>query len=118
MTKCKRCDRATEMFVCKTCVAELRKQLADLPYWIDRLAETAIGQAHLGDGGKRTTRTVLHGDDSHHDYPIVSDGNSSVPAYRYVYERLRKPIPDGKTLRHTCPAAACVNPNHMEIRKG
>jgi hypothetical protein len=60
----------------------------------------------------------LRNDDRHHDYPIVSDGNSSVPAHRYVYERLRKPIPDGKTLRPTCPNSSCVNPNHMEIRKG
>ncbi|WP_078324474.1 hypothetical protein [Mycobacteroides salmoniphilum] len=65
MTKCKRCERATDLFVCKACVSELRKRLADLPWWLDRLTETAVGQANLGDGARKgERRDVLHGDDS------------------------------------------------------
>lgn len=65
MTKCKRCDRATDLFVCKACISELRKRLADLPWWIDRLTETAVGQANLGDGARKgERRDVLHGDDT------------------------------------------------------
>lgn len=65
MTKCKRCDRATDLFVCKACISELRKRLADLPWWLDRLTETAVGQANLGDGARRgERRDVLHGDDT------------------------------------------------------
>lgn len=65
MTKCKRCERATDLFVCKDCISELRKRLADLPWWIDRLTETAVGQANLGDGARKgERRDVLHGDDT------------------------------------------------------
>lgn len=65
MTKCKRCERATDLFVCKACISELRKRLADLPWWLDRLTETAVGQANLGDGARRgERRDVLHGDDT------------------------------------------------------
>lgn len=65
MTKCKRCERATDLFVCKACISELRKRLADLPWWIDRLTETAVGQANLGDGARKgERRDVLHGDES------------------------------------------------------
>ncbi len=65
MTKCKRCERATDLFVCKACIAELRKRLADLRWWIDRLTETAVGQANLGDGARKgERRDVLHGDDT------------------------------------------------------
>ncbi|MDM1995285.1 hypothetical protein PP326_07880, partial [Mycobacteroides abscessus] len=65
MTKCKRCERATDLFVCKSCISELRKRLADLPWWIDRLTETAVGQANLGDGARKgERRDVLHGDDT------------------------------------------------------
>ena len=60
----------------------------------------------------------IRNDDHYSDYPIVSDAGYSGPAHRYVYEHLRKPIPDGKQLLHTCPNRTCVNPNHMEIRKG
>lgn len=65
MTKCKRCERATDLFVCKACISELRKRLADLPWWLDRLTETAVGQANLGDGARKGEgRDVLHGDDT------------------------------------------------------
>lgn len=79
MTKCKRCDRATDLFVCKACISELRKRLADLPWWLDRLTETAVGQAHLGDGARRgERRDVLHGDDTlvSHVEPFPRDRDS------------------------------------------
>lgn len=66
----------------------------------------------------RTACWIWAGYTRDNGYLIVSDDGSSVPAHRYVYERLRKPIPEGKQLRPTCPSDACVNPNHMEIGKG
>ncbi|WP_255788108.1 hypothetical protein [Mycobacteroides abscessus] len=83
MTKCKRCERATDLFVCKACVAELRKRLADLPWWIDRLTETAVGQANLGDGARKgERRDVLHGDDTlvSHVEPFPRDKDTTPTA--------------------------------------
>ncbi|SLF39618.1 hypothetical protein [Mycobacteroides abscessus] len=78
MTKCKRCDRATELFVCKACVSELRDRLRALPWWLDRLTETAVGQARLSPSGRGGRRRVLHGDDSlvSHVEPFPRDKDS------------------------------------------
>lgn len=78
MTKCKRCDRATELFVCKACVGELRDRLRALPWWLDRLTETAVGQARLSPSGRGGRRPVLHGDDSlvSHVEPFPRDKDS------------------------------------------
>lgn len=65
MTECKRCERKCELFICSTCVENLRRQLRDLPWWLDRLAETALGQVKLTDGERRSKRqNILHGDDT------------------------------------------------------
>lgn len=65
MTECKRCDRKCQLWICNTCISNLRVQLRELPWWLDRLAETALGQVKLSDGGRRATRrNVLHGDDT------------------------------------------------------
>lgn len=36
-------------------------------------------------------------------------------AHRWMYERLRGPIPDGMVLDHLCRNRACVNPDHMDV---
>ncbi|MGQ9348930.1 hypothetical protein [Mycolicibacterium gilvum] len=65
MTECRRCERKATLYLCNYCIDTLRTQLRELPWWLDRLAETALGQAKLSDGGRRATRRdVLHGDDS------------------------------------------------------
>ncbi len=65
MTECRRCARKCELFICSTCVDNLRTQLYDLRWWLDRLMESVVGQVKLSDGGRRTSRRdVLHGDDS------------------------------------------------------
>jgi len=38
----------------------------------------------------------------------------STTAYRWVYEELRGPIPEGMQLDHLCRVPACVNPDHLE----
>lgn len=83
MIKCKRCERATDLFVCKACISELRKRLADLPWWLDRLTETAVGQANLGDGARKgERRDVLHGDDTlvSHVEPFPRDKDTTPTA--------------------------------------
>lgn len=82
-TKCKRCDRATDLFVCKACIVELRTRLADLPWWLDRLTETAVGQAHLGERAPRRERhDGVHGDDSlySHVEPFPGDADAAPTA--------------------------------------
>ncbi|MEW2478704.1 hypothetical protein AB0876_03860 [Mycobacterium sp. NPDC049093] len=49
-------------------------------------------------------------------YPSVSHKGQNTPTKVAVYELLRRPIPDGHRLRHTCPHKACVNPNHLELK--
>lgn len=37
----------------------------------------------------------------------------SAPAYRYAYELLVGPIPDGMWIDHKCHNPQCVNPDHL-----
>lgn len=48
MTDCTRCGAKSDTFGCNRCVSQLRKLLADLPWWLDQLEITATG------GGKTT----------------------------------------------------------------
>lgn len=57
--KCLHCTGKSELFLCATCTADLRRMLADMPWWLDRLAETSIGQARLGEPGRRGHRSGL-----------------------------------------------------------
>lgn len=47
-------------------------------------------------------------------YGYLMDGGRSVPAHRWIYERLKGPIPDGLHIDHLCRNHACVNPDHLE----
>ena len=65
MPDCTRCARKTDLYLCSTCIGNLRSMLHDMPWYLDRLVETAIGQARISDTGRRAKRRdVLHGDDS------------------------------------------------------
>lgn len=65
MPDCTRCARKTDLYLCSTCIGNLRSMLHDMPWYLDRLVETAIGQARITDTGRRAKRRdVLHGDDS------------------------------------------------------
>lgn len=100
MTECKRCSRKTDLFLCSTCVGNLRQKLHDLPWWLDRLMETSLGQARMGDQGRRSKRrNVLHGDDSiaSHIEPFPRD--SDRPATKGDHEARRR-----AALRHALSA--------------
>jgi hypothetical protein len=57
--ECQHCSRKSELFLCATCITELHRMLADMPWWLDRLAETSIGQARLGEPARRGHRSGL-----------------------------------------------------------
>lgn len=44
-----------------------------------------------------------------------SGTRKTVRAYRFAYQMLRGPIPDGLVLDHLCRNPGCVNPWHLEI---
>lgn len=58
MTECQRCDaKAHNAFLCGRCETHLHRLLADLPWWLERLTETALGQTRMADnGGRRSAR--------------------------------------------------------------
>ena len=65
MTKCQRCKGGvTDAFICRNCADELREDLTELPWWLSRLTETALGQTRMSDnaGRKFAPRKDLDGD--------------------------------------------------------
>jgi hypothetical protein len=53
---CESCGGKTDLYLCSICVAQLRDTLASLPFWLDALADAAIGQTRMGDGGRGSSR--------------------------------------------------------------
>jgi hypothetical protein len=43
-----------------------------------------------------------------------ADGRSN-KAHRWIYERLRGPVPPGFELHHLCGIRHCVNPDHLDV---
>ena len=65
MTECGRCGaKAHNAFLCRECILTAQTILADLPWWLDRLNETATGQTRMTDnaGRKSAKRKDLDGD--------------------------------------------------------
>lgn len=49
-----------------------------------------------------------------HGYGKTTVNGVSVAAHRYMWEKLRGPIPEGLQLDHLCRNRSCVNPDHLE----
>ncbi len=65
MTDCRHCRASvTDAFLCNRCRDTLRTELAALPWWLERLTETALGQTRMSDnaGRKSAPRKDLDGD--------------------------------------------------------
>lgn len=65
MTECLRCEgKAHNAYLCPRCTSDLRKMLSDMPWWLNRLTETALGHTRMSDnaGRKSATRRDLDGD--------------------------------------------------------
>ena len=64
MSTCQACQGRAELWLCRTCTTELAALLRDLPWWIDRLIEAAVGDVRLGDGGRTSAPRGIRGDDT------------------------------------------------------
>lgn len=64
MADCTVCERKAQVFLCPTCIVELRTMLAGLPKWLGYLREAAYGQTRLGDDSRHSRGRVyrLNGD--------------------------------------------------------
>jgi hypothetical protein len=65
MSECTRCGaKANNAFLCRPCLLTAQTTLADLPWWLNRLTETAVGQTRMTDnvGRKSARRKDLDGD--------------------------------------------------------
>ena len=49
-----------------------------------------------------------------HGYGVINIGRKPKRAHRFIYERIKGPIPIGLELDHLCRNKACVNPDHLE----
>lgn len=56
MSQCRVCEGHAQLFLCVTHISSLRDALRDLPWWLRRLDESAIGDVRLGEGGRKGTR--------------------------------------------------------------
>jgi hypothetical protein len=57
VTECRRCGAKATLFLCQRCTDALQRTLAELPWWLNRLTEAAIGQTRMADnGGRRSAR--------------------------------------------------------------
>lgn len=62
--QCQNCGGKSQVFLCSRCITTLQTALADLPWWLSRLTESAIGQVRMGDGGRPSQRREpFKGDD-------------------------------------------------------
>lgn len=58
MTECQRCGgKASDAFLCRPCIQNLQRLLAEMPWWLARLDEAARGDTRMADnGGRRSAR--------------------------------------------------------------
>src|ERR1700752_4309708 len=86
--QCQQCAApARDAFLCRACTAKLRQMLSDCPWWLDRLAEAAVGATRMSDGGG-------HGYQSR--YPI--NGEHNVAHYLASFPGNSDDLPDEKAL--------------------
>ena len=53
MSECRSCGGRATVFLCHPCEKRLGRDLADLPWWLERLTEAALGQTRMSDNGGR-----------------------------------------------------------------
>lgn len=76
--QCQACTApSADAFLCRACTKTLRQMLADAPWWIDRLAEAAVGDTKMSDatGHGYRTRYAINGEHNVAHYLACFPGN-------------------------------------------
>jgi hypothetical protein len=105
--ECQGCARKSDLFLCGGCQSDLRALLVDLPWWLARLTEAALGHVRLGDGGGR--RGHRAGLEQYTDPKPAMDGQGGTEGQR----RLERDLGDAK-LRARLLAQGGVNSRASE----
>lgn len=56
MSKCQVCEGRAQLFLCLTHITALREALREMPWWLGKLKDAAVGNVRLGESGRRGTR--------------------------------------------------------------
>lgn len=86
--------KSADAFLCRVCVKSLRQMLADLPWFIDRLAEAAVGDT-------RMSANTSHG----YQARYVINGEHNVAHYLACFPGNTDELPDDKALNRRHAAA-------------
>lgn len=105
--KCGVCAAEATLFICNFHIEALHRTLTDMPWWLDRLAETSVGQARLGEPGRRGHRTGL---EKYADPKPAVDGSDITEGER----RLVQDLKDAK-LRARLLAQGGVNAHASDL---
>ncbi|WRQ09001.1 hypothetical protein JDBV03_01955 [Mycobacterium phage ridax] len=100
MSACRVCEGRAQLFLCLTHITALRNALNDLPWWLDRLDETVVGQVKLGDPGRRGTKA--------HELDAYTGPDAA--------EKLAQALADGRFRRSVVLALGRVNPKASRLR--
>ncbi|AER48444.1 hypothetical protein CM06_gp67 [Mycobacterium phage Babsiella] len=101
MSACRVCEGRAQLFLCLTHITALRNALNDLPWWLDRLDETVVGQVKLGDPGRRGTKS--------HELDAYTGPDAA--------EKLAQALADGRFRRSVVLALGRVNPKASRLRE-
>lgn len=89
---CQHCSApSSDAFLCPRCAKTLRGLLADLPWWIDRLAEAAVGDVQMSDPNPGSSHSVYVT-----SYPV--NGEHNVAHYLVCFPGNDDDPPDDKLL--------------------
>lgn len=56
MSKCQVCEGRAQLFLCLTHITALRDALREMPWWLGKLKDAAVGDVKLGEPSRRGTR--------------------------------------------------------------
>ena len=110
MTECRRCGgKASDSFLCGLCTRSLGDHLSELPWWLHRLTEAAIGHTRMSDNGGRKSarRPNLDGD------ALLASCSEPLPTGDDDLDRARRQR-EREALRHAL-AAGGINSKASEL---
>ena len=70
------------------------------------------------DAGYETPCWWWNGTLTTENYGVLRENYVQIKAHRWVYERLRGPLPGGLVIDHLCRNKCCVNPDHLDVVTG